>query len=447
MKKMNLLENKNIFIIWTVVIAFLLGIAMVTSDISSFAAMLLIFALPLLFYLLHKPFVFILKCMLTVIFFIPFEHIKFLNLFNVINPLTILGLILCLKIAGQVIIRKKIEGFNLTVIDKLYFLFVISALISTLSAISVLGALNWIFCSFVTGYIVYKVITTLSAQEIEDILKFLVIAGSLCALYGIFEYLLGKSLVYGEFTGRLTSLIGHPLLNGLIFSTVLPISIFLYFQTKQRRFMYSSIILFIAIIFTLARGSWTSIIAASVIISVFRMNFRTIKIPVILALFLIVIMLIPMTRQMIFNRITANEQSEYSSFNIRTKSIPLALKIAIDKPIFGRGPFNAGRFKKIYSTNSTLGLASYENTYLGLLVDLGFIGITILLLVYCVALKISLFSKPIDTKNYIFKTVAAFSLVILLINMATFNFDSYRIFHFINWFFISLNIVSSKITS
>lgn len=427
--------------ICTVAIAFLIGVALIASDTSRILATLFVAALPVFYYFVQKTYLFILKCMLIVVFFIPFQFYNFLNLYNVANPLIMLGLVLAVKSFLSVSMKKEVGDFRITSIDKIYFLFLISVSISTLSAISVLGSLNWIFYSVVIGYFVYRAILCLQPQEVQSLMKFVVAISLLAALYGMGEYAARYSLIYGtSIQDRLTSLLGHPLVNGLIFASILPISLILFYETREKRYIASSLILLLAVLLTFSRGSWLSLlIGMTVMFLLMRLKFRIIILYSLLAMSL-VIGLIPDLRQAILNRFYQRESAYDSSFNIRLQGIPVAFSIIKDKPFFGGGPFNASRIKEVYTGDVNLKGTSFENGYLGLWVDLGFVGMGILVLLFMDIGKNVLLSLRKANRLRTYKIAALTSILIVLFNTATFNFDNFRLFHFIVWFYVGLNM-------
>ncbi len=460
-------EHKINGIPWVLVAALLIGIAIVVNDVSRLIVLSLAFVLPLLFYMSQKPLTLILKCMLAVIFFVPlqdldspylsklmndvvmsfspFQYYDLLKVLKAINPLSIFGIILGIGIFSRIARKRDPGDLRITAIDKLYAVFFLSAFISSLYAISVLGSLNWLFYSVVTGYIVYRAILTLDFQELKGVLRFLVPIASLSALYGIGEYIIGYSLIYGHsIPGRVTSLIGHPVVNGLVFGTVVPFGIAIYMETGKKIFIAATAFIFSAVILTFARGSWLALsVGLLVMLFCFRSRSK-------LKLFVTVIALaallgaIPAVNQAIVKRLNESEIDRYSSFNIRRESFPISFSIVKDKPFFGGGPFNSIRNKEIYTIDSTLKKASLENSYLDFLVDVGLVGVGLLILLILTVLKTAIFSYSKDGGIKTYKVAAFASCVILLVNMATFNFDSYRIFHFVAWFYIGLNIVLSR---
>ena len=430
---------KRIFhFIIVIVIAYVAALCLIISGRAFPMLFAGLFALPVVFYLARKPYSFILKAMIAVFFFVP---VNALNILKAINPMTILGCIVALKLAKKIFVEKKAGYSRWTIIDSLYFLFLLCALVSTFSAKSVLGSLNWIFYSVVTGYIVYKIMSLLDAQEVHRVLRFFVLCAAIEAVYGMFEFfILGKGIVFGYYIGRLTSLLGHPLVNGLVFASSLPLCLVLYFETRQKKFLFGSIVIFSAVILTLSRGSWLALACGLIFMMLLspmkiRLKFLGLAIMVMVFSFMT-----PKINQLILNRIETNEESQYSSFNIRLKSIPIAFEIAKQKPFFGVGPFNASRHKEEARATLTIRHTSFENTYLGFLIDLGLVGVAVLALLVIAVFMIVLFRAPPAEFQSAHRVAALTAFFIFLINIATFNFDSYRTFHFIAWFYISLNL-------
>lgn len=444
MKKIELIQNKITDIPWAIIVAFFIGMLMVAGVKGRIIAVSLTLVLPLLFYIAQKPFSYILKLMLVVIFFIPFPFYDFLNLFKILNPLVILGIVLGLKLFWSHSIQEVPGQRNFTAIDKIYFVFLLSAFISSLHAISLLGALNWILYSVTTGYLVYRALLTLNSREVKNIVKFAVFVASLSALYGIGEYIAAYSLIYGRsIPERLTSLLGHPVINGLVFATVLPFSLTLFLETRKKIFIVTTTVLLLAIVLTFARGSWLALaIGFLTLFSFFRSHLK-LRVIIVSVVLLVLIGSVPAVQQAVLRRLNRGESDRYSSFNIRRQSFPIAFSIIQDKLLFGGGPFNADRYKDQYAIDSNLKGLSFENTYLALLVDLGLVGAGLLFLLVLIIAKRIFFSPWAAQEGDIYRSAGLASFVILLVNMGTFNFDSYRLFHFVIWFLSGLALTFS----
>src|SRR3989337_2994777 len=114
------LSNLLIKLIFVSIIAYITGFLIHHSDSSLLFTLILLLSIPFVCFIIQQPFDYILKCMLFVLFFMPIHYVKFLNIFNIINPLTILATVLCFKILHEKFVQHK-KSFNLTSIDYFYF--------------------------------------------------------------------------------------------------------------------------------------------------------------------------------------------------------------------------------------------------------------------------------------------------------------------------------------
>lgn len=428
-------------VILTILTAVFIGMPLASGGLYSFVSPLIVFGLLLFLFCLRMSYLNLIKVMIAAFFFLPFHYVPFLNIFNAINPLTFLGSVVMMKsLLDKVTMNKGPWSRGLANIDRIYFFFLCSAFISTFFAKSTLGALNWIFYSMAIGYVPFKVITYLERIELMKTIRTLVILGVVCAIEGMVEYSLKHSILYPISPGRLTSLLGHPLVNGMIFSILLPYSLFLYSRTKEKKFIGCAIIYIIAIILTQARGSWIAL--ASGLFFVLLMAPIRVKIRVTIAIILVsgTIAAVPLLRDTVSSRAGEYEGQQYSSWNIRLKSIPVALDILRDKPFFGGGPFNAGRYKDEYATNITLRKTAFENSYLGFLVDFGIVGFLLLFSIFAAVMARVVLAARSHIAQGRKMYFVLWSLITMFINMGTFNFDSYRSFSFVVWLFMGLAV-------
>ena len=446
--------SKNFFkFLFLVILCYVVASVFVSGTVGLIFIFVLLCLAPLLLKVFSLSLTSLIICMLFSAFFIPFNYFYFLNILNVFNPITLLGLVLALKLFQRKFILKQNMFSKPDLLDYLYFLFIICAFISTFSAISKLGALNWIFYSYITGFLVYKVISSFGQQDILKVIKTIIIFASICAIYGIIEFLLfRRSLIFPEIrvgSGRLTSLLGHPLFNGIIFASMLPLSIVSFLQTQKKTYLFSSFILFFAVVLTFSRGSWLALLfGIIVLLCLIRLKFK-VKLAMIFSVLVLLVGLISPLRGKLQQRILQPEYKTFSSWNIRLKSIPIAFQIVKNYPFFGGGPFNAARYKDRFAAEPELRMTSFENSYLGLLVDLGYIGLGIILLIIISTLVRSFFTLWRRKKHtyYLYLVGVFCSSIIFLLNMATFNFDSHRLFHFFLWLFLSLNVAFIRLLS
>lgn len=393
----------------------------------------------------------IIKSMFFVAFLVPFQYVskfhlitneRYFKLLNFLNPLTFLGGVLFIWLVSRILKRQDQKNrLRLDGVDILYACFIIFSLLSTVNAKSKLGALNWIFYSLVTGFAVYKGLSIYTLEKVKKILIFLETVATLSAVYGIVEYFSGYSFLMGRFQERLTSSLGHPLYSGLMYAAALPTGFALYADTKKVRYLVSVFILAMAVVLTFARGSWIALILGLMVMIPFLPSKTKIKLIFFGAILAVVVAGVPFFRESISARLASNEAKGYSSFDIRLRSIPLAFEIIRESPWFGVGPFNASRHQYENSYSQTLRqVGSFENTYLELLVDLGVMGFACFLGIIFIGIKRIFFFRPKDPPRKIYQASFAACLVIVLINIATFNFDSNRLFHFVLWFYLGLGL-------
>jgi len=423
-------------------IATVVGIFVYRSTKSLMFITAMIMAAPVAFLLLRQPYVRLIQLMIGAAFFIPFYIESYVSIYKVANPLTLLGGILCMKILYQLVTERKGQGVTATTIDYLYLFFFISGLISSSGAIAKKGSLNWMVYSLITGYVVYKLISQMDKNDIQKILKTAVFCASICVSYGLVDYIIRRRFFLSGFSIRIASPIGHPLLLGLAVSTVLPISLALFLNNRKQIYLFSSIILLMGVVLTFSRGSWVALLCAFAITGLLFLKKIRMKILLLMGLVVLVVLVgvSPLGRK-VYRRINTDETAQYGSFNVRLRSIPIAKRIIEDNLFFGVGPFNAKRHKARYERDYTLQEKSFENTHLGLLMNLGIVGALLFFLIYGIALKKALFTKmPTGAVELgIYKAAIATSLIVMLVNMATFNFDETRLFHFFVWFYVGLS--------
>jgi len=175
----------------------------------------------------------------------------------------------------------------------------------------------------------------------------------------------------------------------------------------------------------------------------FRFRFK-LRMLVTVIILVILAGLMPTVKQAVVRKLNQSEIGRYSSFNIRKESLQIAFSIIKDRLLFGGGPFNADRYKEKYAVDMNLKKVSFENAYLGLLVDLGIVGVGILLFFVMSIIKRIILSPWVSQEINAYRIGAVTSFIILLISMATFNFDSYRLFHFITWLYTGLAVFFTK---
>jgi len=430
-----------------------LGLLLIGGTTTQVIAVVLSVGLPLIVYVPRLSYATVLKAIIFVILFIPFQFLDFLNYKNIVNPFIFLGVVLFAKMLWERPSGAEQDRISVLAVDVLYLAFLVSAAISTWDAIGLLGALNWIFYSIVTGYLAYRAVLMLTPEETKSVLKFLVLATAGEAAYGIVEFVHGTSFFLAPqleemgvtaTTGRLTSLLGHPLDNGLIFVCVIPFSLALFMETRQKRYLYALGVLLAGLILTLARGSWLALaIGVLAMVSLLALRGRM-KSVLALTVALGILAAVPGVSSVVAKRFETSEEGPHSSWGARREAIPVALSIVHDYPLFGVGPFNDEYYRFAYTSDVRAEQWSFEDSYLALWVDFGYIGAGILLLIGLTFMKIGLFSPWRQGPLEIYRIAAVTAYIILAVNLATANFDANRWYHFVMWFFASLVVVWSK---
>ena len=433
------MSNLPIKIFISCALALFLGISLAAGGVYFYFALFSVFGVAAFYWAPHLSYLRFLQVMIGAFFLLPIGSGSPFNLFNFINPLTFLGVVLLTKsLLDKITLRKGPLTGRLAGIDKIYFLFLLSAVIASFFAESKLGAFNWIFYSVVIGYVPFKVIVYIGKDALFKILHTFVIFGVIVAIEGLTEYFLQESLFFRRHHGRLTSLLGHPLVNGLIFSILFPYCFYLYAQTKKKAFLCCALLFLVVIALSGARGSWFAIIVGALVI-LFLASIRIkIKMVVMTTVIFMVLGAVPLLRQAISSRLEKQEDRTHSSWDIRLQSIPIAFEIFKDKPLFGGGPFNSGRYKNQYATDIVLRHTAFENSYLGFLIDFGILGCFFLGGIFIIVfLRVFL-----ATRNPQFigleKYYILWSLIIMYINFSTFNFNDYRSFSFIFFSFAAI---------
>jgi O-antigen ligase len=428
-----------------------LALLLIGGTTTQVVAIALSVGLPLILYFLRLSFATVLKAIIFVVFFVPFQFFDFLNYQAIGNPFIFLGVVLFAKMLWDRVTGVRKDRISVPAVDALYLAFLLSAAVSTWGVISLLGALNWIVYSIVTGYLAYRAVLTLTPEETRSVLKFLVLSAAAEAAYGIVEFVHGTSFFLAPQmeqmavpTGRLTSLLGHPLDNGLIFVSVIPFSLALFMETRQKRYLYALGVLLAGLILTLARGSWLALaIGVLAMLTLLALRGRM-KSVLALTVAIGILAAVPGVSSVVAKRFDTSEEGRHSSWGARREAIPVALSIVHDYPLFGVGPFNEQYYRVAYTSDVRAEQWSFEDSYLALWVDFGYVGAGLLLLLGLTFMRIGLFSPWRQGPLEIYRVAAVTAFISLTVNMATFDFNDNRLFHFVIWFFAGMVVVWSK---
>ncbi len=300
----------------------------------------------------------------------------------------------------------------ITVIEWLFVVFCILSLISMVKG----GTLynkekGLVLRNILNAFVIPFSILFITKNVIGDINKakkliiFFIIIGIYLAVIGIFEHYQFYSLIfpkyiadinYGIHLGRARGPFGNAAVNGLVLSMCLFLSIWYlkHVVNKYVKFMLlvSMVISLLAIYFTFTRSAWLSLLVASLI--VYKYFPRCRKSYSIIFLFVIVLSIFKWGSFLTSDRLSGGvliENPIYDRINLYGASI----RMITEKPIFGFG-LNSFQnesikyFHKIPDIPFTgVGLIPHD-TFIGVLVELGIVGMLIYLMIYLSIIKYSM---------------------------------------------------------
>jgi putative inorganic carbon (HCO3(-)) transporter len=217
----------------------------------------------------------------ALVFFVPlvfwtetydmFELIKMIFLFNITLFILVAWIIKSIE-------NNKIQ-FNKTALFWASIIYFITLVISTINSQSVLRSLYGVYkqyqglfvnLSYLILFLV--IINNIDKSKIKNILFSTISSGTLVAIYGIFQSF-GYDPIFkmsDYFGGRSASTLGNPIFLGNFLTMVLPISIIflITFSPVWSKifFGFSTVIMFLCLLFTYSRGAWLAFILSLILI-------------------------------------------------------------------------------------------------------------------------------------------------------------------------------------
>lgn len=302
--------------------------------------------------------------------------------------MAILGLVLaCLLSFIIKVCLDKDFVFRYSPINIWIILFVIIYIFSALTSLNVISSFKiaLVILSFILFYFV--IINTIDTKEKFNIaILVFVIAGTLVALYGIYEYVtinfFGTKYVdkelFSDIKTRVESTFGNPNVLGEYLLFVIPISVSMFFGykgwLKKLIFGITTLIMTICLAITYSRGCYLGLLLAAGIF-VLLLNFRFI------ILFLAGLVAIPFVLpESIIRRFASIGNMTDSSTTYRISIWKGSIDMIKDywyKPI-GQG---AEAFNSIYPlyAYSGVGAEHSHNLFLQLVIELGILGLVMFL--------------------------------------------------------------------
>lgn len=418
------MSTKSIIAVFAILSAFFTSIVVLSQNIFLLLTLIIVFIFFILLLNSKNLQMFLLAVMIVIFFFYPMQYLSFLNPIKILNPLTFCGVIL-----SGLLFSNKVIGENYKFIDISYFVFILAGIIGLWDTQSKLGAINWLFYSFFTGFIVYKCIISLEYNFLEKIIDAFLICGFITFCYGMVEYFLNYSILLQLHMNRFTSLLGHPLVNAFVFGILFFFTLFRYACTNKKKYILLAICFAIAIVLTKSRGAWFCMLFVMGVYFLNKgMRFKHI---VTLSLIIFLIFMTPV-KNFILTRLTEPENFRHSSWDIRKESLILGATLIKEHPFVGIGLFNSSRFKKLSTYDEVLCNTSFENSYYELLIETGFLGF-ISYTAIIVYVLILLFKRR-KYVNYL-----CLSVLFMALHSSTFNIlNVYRFVHFIYWITVAL---------
>lgn len=269
-------------------------------------------------------------------------------------------------------------------VDVPILIFALLILISTITSIDPSGSFRDLAIHLTAMGFMFVVINNIKTKEDFNILiTFLVIAATLVALYGLYQYKVGVDMEdkwvdvanNPDVKARVYSVFGNPNILAEYLIMVIPISISLFWYSKKVHkkaiFLGTSLILMLALVLTLSRGGWIGF-AFGILVFVILIEKR-----LLLSIIPLVLGAVYFLPQSILNRVLSIGNLGDSSNAYRLKIWDITLDIIRDNWLVGVG-FGYIPFKSTFETYiRTMPAYHSHNTYLQITGEMGILGLII----------------------------------------------------------------------
>lgn len=344
-----------------------------------------------------------------------------LTIFQLILPSRLEFLIPVTLITGILLSEKlKIK------ISKALVWFIIFIILSSLSAVFAIGDglnpkmifLGWLIWAEIGLFIV-------AGQTLgrEKLYKLSVVLISIAGIYGISQVLSGSGSssagisVYENIAGRASSFVGNPNVFGVLSVIGLSCSLLLWLKEKKNIYIFSSLILFLAVILSFSRTAWLALVISALIFVLIKKRKYLLFAPIGLLL-----LLIPSVYQRV--KVLTNPQYLNDSYlDGRIWAMINGLHVWKNHPLFGSGPGSyGGELAASYASlvyyqgiqQGYVALYFTDNQWLELLVQVGMLGLMAMFGFFISGIW-QIIKNWKDTKND-FYLPALFTLVILIVS-------------------------------
>lgn len=276
-------------------------------------------------------------------------------------------------------------------------LFVILIIVSTITSINPMGSFRDLAIHLVSISFMFVMVNSIKDKNDLNILLTVIVAtASLVALYGLYQYKAGIEMEAKwldtsnneGITTRVYSVFGNPNILAEYLIMVTPISIALFWQTKELHkkvlFLLTSLLLMVTLVLTFSRGGWLGF-AFGIFIFILLVEKRLLLL--LIPLGVIAMNFLPPT---IVNRILSIGNFADTSNNYRIRIWKLTLEIIKDFWPTGVG-FGYIPFKQTFETYiRTMPAYHSHNTYLEVLAEMGLPGILVFIVLIFVLYKYSI---------------------------------------------------------
>lgn len=308
---------------------------------------------------------------------------------------------------------KDINPLTKEPMDLPILVFALLILISTITSIDPLGSFRDLAIHLTAmGFMFVLVNSIKTKKDFNILITFLVIAATLVALYGLYQYKVGVDMEdkwvdaanNPDVKTRVFSVFGNPNILAEYLIMIIPISISLFWYSKKLHkkaiFLGISLILMLALVLTLSRGGWIGF-AFGILIFVILIEKK-----LLLSIIPLVLGGVYFLPQSILNRISSIGNLRDSSNAYRLKMWDITLDIIRDNWLVGVG-FGYIPFKHTFETYiRTMPVYHSHNTYLQITGEMGILGLIVFLGLIFIIYKYSI-KRLIKGEDRYIRTMAA----------------------------------------
>lgn len=287
-------------------------------------------------------------------------------------------------------------------------LYLIIIVISTITSITFIGSLRDLALHIGGLSFVFVMVNSIKTKNaFNAIVTVLVFSATLVALYGLYQYVVGVEIDAAwldvennpDVRVRVYSVFHNPNILAEYLIMIIPLSVGLFWHTKKISkkviFLGTTLIMVLAMLMTLSRGSWVGFaFSALVFIVLLERRLLLSVVPISLA----GLYFLP---QSILNRIMSIGNFADSSIAYRFTMWDITMDIIRDYPIAGVG-FGHLPFKQIFETYiRTMPIYHSHNTFLQTTVEMGIPGLIVFLFLLFILFKYGILNLVKSEDRYI----------------------------------------------